>query len=299
MDKLTIRIVFVALLLVSCVVHAHKASVQFVIPADNAAMLNLARAARHALLQVEPALQVEIGTSVKSVNADTLLVPIGDELMATTHATVNDTQSILFFYASSTAYRRLPPRRGETALFRDQPLQRQLELAALLLPNARHALVLYRDNLPEIQPAGGPSQLGISYRDANADRDWVRKMAQWIQHYDVLIGIDDRELYNRESIRSILLTTYRQGKVLIGPDRGFVNAGSLASVYSTPEQYLQQLQRMVQAWLHNHALPPAEFPRDYQLTVNRQVADSLGLRLPDDKILLQQLRQLLQPSEIP
>jgi ABC-type uncharacterized transport system substrate-binding protein len=299
MDKLTIRITFVALLLVSCVVHAHKASVQFVIPADNAAMLNFARAARHALLQVEPALQVEIGTSVKTVNADTLLVPIGDELMATIHATGDDTRSILFFYASSTAYHRLPPHRGETALFRDQPLQRQLELAALLLPNARRALVLYRDNRPEIHSARGYSQQGVSYRDVGADSNWITKVAQWIQHYDVLISIDDRKLYNRESIRSILLTTYRQGKVLIGPDRGFVNAGSLASVYSTPEQYLQQLQRMVQAWLHNHALPAAEFPRDYQLAVNRQVADSLGLRLPDDSALLQQLRQRLQPLEVP
>lgn len=291
MDKLIKRIAFVALLLAGCAVHAHAAAVQIVIPADNAAMLNLARAARHALLQVEPTLQVDIGSSVDNVNVDTLLIPIGDDLMAKTSIAINRTQPTLFFYVSSTAYYHLPPHNDQTALFRDQPLIRQLQLTALLLPNARRALVLHRGELPEINSIKAPPQLTVEYRDVSTDNDWIRNMARWVQQHNVLIGIDDRELYNQESIRSILLTTYRQGKVLIGPDRGFVNAGSLASTYSTPEQYLHELQLMVQTWLQSRTLPPATSPRDFQLAVNRQVADSLGLRLQDDKTLLLQLQK--------
>jgi ABC-type uncharacterized transport system substrate-binding protein len=298
MDKLIRRILLVATLLASCIAHAHSAAVQIVIPSDNTAIRNLARAARHALLEIDPGLQISIApsTEIHRLDDSKLLIPIGDELMEKMPINASAEQPILFFYVSSIAYQRLPRRTNQTALFRDQPLARQLHLSALLLPSAHRALVIYRRGQFDTRQIHVPSPLAVSYRAVDTDGDWIRNMAQWVQQNDVVIGVDDRVLYNRDSIRSILLTTYRQNKVLIGPDRGFVNAGSLASTYSSPEQYLRQLQRMVRAWLHSHTLPPAQYPRDFLLAVNRQVADSLGLRLPEDEILLQQLRHSLQTS---
>lgn len=304
MDKLKKRMLLTACFLLAVfVLPAFAASVHIVIPAENPAMLNLAKAAQHALQQIEPATAIEIRTPASSndVSADTLLIVMGDDTLDWVQSPANPYQQMLYFYVSSIDYYGLQAKSQQTALFRDQPLVRQLHLAALILPSAHRALIVHR---PE-QFAGAaprhqqplPPKLAANYRSVDPHTDWIKSMALWVSQNDVLIGVDDKVLYNRDSIRSILLTTYRQGKVLIGPNRGFVNAGSLASVYSSPEHYLQQLQTMVKFWLDNRSLPAAQFPREFQLVVNRQVADSLGLALPDDPTLLQLLRQRLQKAE--
>jgi len=304
MDKLKKRMLLTACFLLAVfVLPAFAASVHIVIPSENPAMLNLAKAAQHALRQIEPATAIEIRTPASSndVSADTLLIVMGDDTLDWAQSPANRYQQTLYFYVSSIDYFGLQSKPQQTALFRDQPLVRQLHLAALILPNAHRALIVHR---PE-QFAGAaprhqqslPPKLAANYRSVDARADWIKSMALWVSQNDVLIGVDDKVLYNRDSIRSILLTTYRQGKVLIGPNRGFVNAGSLASVYTSPEHYLQQLQTMVKFWLDNRSLPLAQYPRQFKLIVNRQVADSLGLALPDDPTLLQQLRQRLQKAE--
>ena len=66
-------------------------------------------------------------------------------------------------------------------------------------------------------------------------------------------------------------------------------AGSLASTYTTSEQYLEQLRQMVHSWLQQGRLPAAQYPRFYQIAVNQQVASSLGLKLADEKTLYEQM----------
>jgi hypothetical protein len=51
---------------------------------------------------------------------------------------------------------------------------------------------------------------------------------------------------------------------------------------------------MVRIWLDTRVLPKPQFPRAYQISVNRQVANSLDLSLPDDEVLLKQLQQQLK-----
>jgi hypothetical protein len=50
---------------------------------------------------------------------------------------------------------------------------------------------------------------------------------------------------------------------------------------------------MVVTWLEDRsALPPPAKPETYTLSVNRQVAHSLGISLPTDELLLRRLREL-------
>lgn len=106
----------------------------------------------------------------------------------------------------------------------------------------------------------------------------------------MLLAVDDFLLYNRDTIRSILLTTYRHGKVVIGPSQAFVNAGSLASCYTTMEQFLRQLHGSVEFWLRSGSLPAPAHGTHYRIAINRQVATSLGLDIPDHAFLIRTMQ---------
>jgi len=53
---------------------------------------------------------------------------------------------------------------------------------------------------------------------------------------DVLLAVPDSEIYNSNSIRNILLSSYRRGIPLVGFSQAYVKAGALCAIFSTPEQ---------------------------------------------------------------
>jgi hypothetical protein len=48
----------------------------------------------------------------------------------------------------------------------------------------------------------------------------------------------------------------------------------------------------VRQFLRSGNLPAAKYPRSFTVTVNRQMADSLGLIVPEDAAIVQRLQQL-------
>lgn len=273
---------------------------------NNPATLNLARATEHALQQIHPSLNTHVITVTavnKNAPRDRLLIAIGDDMLDWTSSPENTYSATLCFYVSSSSYAQLKNRTQSSALFRDQPLARQIQLARTLLPDAQSALVIHSQPLFVDAAATAmqrASNFTLNVYAVDIAQDWAKPLSRWVSENDVLIGIEDKDLYNRSTIRSVLLTTYRHGKVLIGPNRAFVGAGSLASAYTSPEQYLLQLQSMVQIWHDSRVLPPPQYPTLYQININRQVASSLGLTLPDDQVLLKTLKnQLQQFGELP
>ena len=289
----------VLLFLLTAVLHVTASAaprVDILIPADNAALGELAGSIQQSLRQLQPDLEIAIRTPVTVAGAasqqqKTLAIAVGEELLPWAQSNQNTYQATLAFYVGSIQFDPSDRSGKISALYRDQPLQRQLALAKLLLPNLRRAAVLYSGEQipPELAALAQLTQTSIQAVSIHNDSNWPRLLSQLMVDNDILLGLDDPGVYNRDTIRSILLTTYRRGKFLIGPNRPFVNAGSLASTYTTSEQYLQQLRAMVRVWLQQGKLPPPEYPRFYRIAINQQVASSLGLKLPDEKTLYEQM----------
>lgn len=92
---------------------------------------------------------------------------------------------------------------------------------------------------------------------------------------DVLLGLDDPDLYNAKTAKNVLLSSYGRQMALIGPNAGFVRAGALASTYSDQDDWLAVLDQLLDQ-------PPARWPRSlypahYGVSGNQQVARALGL----------------------
>ncbi|MFK3772723.1 ABC transporter substrate-binding protein [Pseudomonas sp. NPDC089406] len=163
-------------------------------------------------------------------------------------------------------------------LWSDPPLARQLRLARYLLPQARRIGVLYAEQsrflLDELRQAAEPLGLEIVAQDWPDLRD-SRPLQHLLANSDVLLGLDDPELYNSKSAKNVLLSSYGRQMALIGPNAGFVRAGALASTYSDQDDWLAVLEQLLDQ-------PPARWPRSlyparFGVSGNQQVARALGL----------------------
>lgn len=295
------RIFLISMLLMAlpAMADAVVARIDIVIPANNPNLADMAGGIEHALTQRWPNIDVNISRNdnyVANDAANTLVIALGDSNLPWLFRNAPQFGAALAFHVNSMLFNK-PERRDNktTALYRDQPLLRQLELAKLLIPNLHRAATVHSGdiNLSGIEQLQRNSGVQITDATLDTDVDWAKTLSQLMRDNDVLLGLEDPRIYNSENIRSILLTTYRHGRVLIGPSRPFVNAGSLASCYTASEQYLQQLLSMVATIVQEHRLPRPQFPKGYRVAINTQVAASLGLNVPDEKTLTTMLQTQL------
>ena len=168
-------------------------------------------------------------------------------------------------------------------LWSDPPLERQLHLIADILPQARRIGVLYGADseflLPELRQHATPLGLEIVPQRWDNIND-SRALQTLFKNSDVLLGLDDPQVYNPKTAKNLLLSSYAQQLPLVGPNAGFVKAGSLASTYSDQADWLAVLDRLL-----DH--PPANWPHSlypdhFKVVGNPQVARSLGIEQVDE-----------------
>ncbi|WJD68612.1 ABC transporter substrate-binding protein [Pseudomonas asiatica] len=165
-----------------------------------------------------------------------------------------------------------------TLLWSDPPLGRQLRLARYLLPQAQRIGVLYGEHssflLEELRHAARALDLEIIAQDWPDPRD-SRPLQHLLANSDVLLGLDDADLFNSKTAKNLLLSSYGRQMALIGPNAGFVRAGALASTFSDQDDWLAVLDQLLDQ-------PPARWPRSlypvrFGVSGNQQVARALGL----------------------
>lgn len=203
-------------------------------------------------------------------------------------------------FVPRTGYERLQREsatRGapRSAIYLDQPMERQVALLVAALPDTRHVGVLYTAPPPEL----------ASLRALLAERN-IRLHAQAVEgrqslndalekvlnESEVLFVLPDAEIYNPGTIRNILLTAYRKQVPLLGISPAYVRAGALCAVFSTPEQVAAQAAAMIGRYAESGRLPAAQYPAEFEVSVNMQVARSLDLRIKDTDTLCNEIRRV-------
>ena len=168
-------------------------------------------------------------------------------------------------------------------LWSDPPLDRQLRLIAHILPQAQRVGVLYESGseflLRELTQSAKPMGLEIVPQLWENTSD-SRPLQNLFRNSDVLLGLDDPNLYNPKTVKNLLLSSYARQLPLVGPNAGFVRAGSLASTYSDQADWLAVLDHLLDQ-------PPANwphtlYPEHFKVVGNPQVARSLGIEQVDE-----------------
>jgi hypothetical protein len=168
-------------------------------------------------------------------------------------------------------------------LWSDPPIERQLRLTRLILPQARRVGVLYDRHseflLKELRLAALPLGLEIVTERWDNTSD-SRPLQTLLKNSDVLLGLDDPDLYNPKTAKNLLLSSYARQMALIGPNAGFVKAGSLASTYSDQSDWLAILDTLLDQPTANW--PRTLYPKHFKVLSNPQVARSLGIEQMDE-----------------
>ncbi|WP_053162000.1 ABC transporter substrate-binding protein [Pseudomonas sp. P1.8] len=171
-------------------------------------------------------------------------------------------------------------------LWSDPPPGRQLRLTKVLLPQVKRVGVLYDNHseflLDELRQAARPLGLEVVTQRWENTHD-SRALQALLKKSDVLLGLDDPDLYNPQTAKNVLLSSYARQMALIGPNTAFVKAGSLASTYSDQHDWLvildELLDRPTSTW------PRTYYPNRFKVSSNPQVARSLGMEQIDDVLV--------------
>ncbi|MFZ5724170.1 MAG: hypothetical protein ACOY33_10985 [Pseudomonadota bacterium] len=178
-----------------------------------------------------------------------------------------------------------------TAVFWDPDPVRQLQLARLVLPAARRVAILADSTLDEGLLAALRTEsvrLGlvpVIVRAGNDSQSLPQRLARVLANTDFLLGIDGPEIFTPANAKTILLTTYRHGRPVIGPGGSWVDAGSIASLAAGMPEAIDTLAAWLPALLETGRMPPPRHPDRYTVVTNPQVARSLSITLPPDERL--------------
>lgn len=178
-----------------------------------------------------------------------------------------------------------------SAIYLDQPAQRQARLLRLLFPELQRVGLLLseqsRQQADSLRTALAGQRLQPVSEFANGEEYILPTLEALMQRSEVLLALPDPLLYSRNTIKPILITSYRHRRPVIAFSPAMVKAGALAALYSTPLQIGRQAAELLIA--HGTHLPLPATPSKFSIDINRSVADAFGLRLPEESDLFQKL----------
>ena len=192
-------------------------------------------------------------------------------------------------------YLRMRPS-GQHSILLDQPLPRYLAFCKLLL-DLDSVGMLHTDPVASDAAASRVLEaLSFSlnrYRVAG-DNKLLPVLRRLLQQNDALLMLPQSELYNRDTLKGVLLTSYRYRKPAISYSPGHVKAGALASIFSSPADIGRHLAQVVNQHLQQPqaSVPAYEFARFYSIETNATVARALGLTLPEEPELRARLQSI-------
>lgn len=242
--------------------------------------------ARTALFALHPPLIITIG-----VRAAALALSEADELPVLSLLVPRDSYTALLQGASTES------RGGErrSAIYLDQPLERQLDLLQLVLPKTRRLVALAgphsQQRVVELEALCTQRGLQLATEQVAAAENPVPALMRLLDHDGVLLALPDPAIFNPNSLQAILLTTYRSGVPVLGFSQAYVRAGALAAVHSTATQIGTQAGEWIAglALSGSWKLGAPRYPDYYSVTVNAQVAQTLGINVADEGALLERL----------
>lgn len=184
----------------------------------------------------------------------------------------------------------------------DQPWARHMRLIRAALPKAARVGVLLGPQSSALRSALAESAarqgLSASFEKIDDADDLLPALERLLENSDLILAVPDPVAYSPSTARPILLTTYRYRKPLFGYSQAYVTAGAIASVYTAPADAARQVSEWLASQQGNAAhpdLPPGEGPRHFSIAVNRHVARSLLLPLPDDSVLTEAVEKRRTP----
>ncbi len=232
--------------------------------------------------------QIDIGAN------DNLIISIGHE--ATTFIDNKKTSNPILRVYTDTSPNIDPDKKSKPHLSMTQVTCKQFALARLLDTNWKTvSVILSSPNeflTKRLESCAAENKLILKTIILNRFINIIDALNTSLLNSDVLLALPDPSIYNAKTIKSILLTSYRHRVPIIGFSKNFVRAGALAAINSSEKQLGKQIAELIQQHYNNQNIIDHHlYPKYFDVITNKNVAKSLGITLPDSKLLTEKLKQ--------
>ena len=180
--------------------------------------------------------------------------------------------------------------KATSAIYLDQPWDRRLSFIQAALPKHKTVGLLYSSDTHILLPRL-PRGMSLNAQSTRSAENFFATLESVLNSSDVLLVIPDSEIYSSSNMRNILLTSYRHQVPLIGISQAYVNAGALGAIFSIPEQLAEQTVEMIVSFARNRRLPEPQYPKLYTISLNQQVARSLGIVLDSPEAIRERMNK--------
>lgn len=219
--------------------------------------------------------------------AKTLIVTIGSRA-AQFVATREHSAPVLHSLIPKQAFEQLVGnnKRSASAIYLDQPIQRQLQLIRESMPERKRVGILINSHShqTELNISRLSKKYGLKplFGVVHNEQQLGAVLGELMEKSDVLLALPDPTIFNGRTVRNILLSSYHQRIPVIGFSAAYVNAGAIAAAFSSPQDIGRHMGELVGSFLanSNNALPRPAYPKYYSIKCNKRVANSLQIRLP-------------------
>ncbi len=180
----------------------------------------------------------------------------------------------------------------------DQPLQRYLAFCKLMLDV--DSIGVIADSTPKLGQQQAKTlkefELVLNQYQVNPLNKLLPVLRNLLKQNDVLLMLPRQSIYNRDTLKGVLLTSYRSRKPVISYSPAHVKSGALASIYSSPEDIGRHLALLVNRSLKNQPIhdTPFQFARFYSIATNPRVARALGIHTSSEQAIRARLDRLSQ-----
>ena len=201
-------------------------------------------------------------------------------------------------YSSAASLNLDESSKNASAIYLDQPYIRQLKLIKLIKTEKQVLGVLFGPATSALRAmlkmAANNLKIPIATESVTEEAEVGQALRRILESSDILLALPDPLVYNRDTIFNILLSSYHSQIPVIGFSASYVNAGAMLAVFSTPSDIGIHIAETIRQFIisDGKGLPEAEFPRYFSVEVNRSVARSLDIDLPDSEELKQRLEQM-------
>ena len=201
----------------------------------------------------------------------------------------NSDAPIIAIYTSSAAYEKItseaPARRRPslTAIYAEPNPKDQFQLIRAIYKRPVPVAALIQSSsyiVPILQRAADDANIDLTIETV-APGETIFHALNRLASRPVLLAVPDPSIYNSETLRTLLMATYRREQALVGYSATFVNAGALATTTSDPNQIAAQLKELLRDYAETGRLPGEQFPKYFSVLVNDSVARSLNLIIDD------------------
>ncbi|MDH5472796.1 MAG: hypothetical protein OEY61_08060 [Gammaproteobacteria bacterium] len=227
-----------------------------------------------------------------------LIVTIGSQLA---HEALQDTSSetpVFSLLIPEQIATHINPGNSRTwaAQVIDQPFKRQLQLIKVLIGSNKKTGVILGPassvHKRDIERTSKETGIAVNYEIIETSDMIIPALKKALEENDIILSIPDPDVYNKNTIRGILLLTYRNKIPVIGYSKSYIKAGATAGIYSTPDQIANDATKHIKDYFDNGKKFKQKiyYPDSYSLEINKRVASTMQLKNYDKDAIIKQIK---------